>query len=143
MEIVDVGTMQAARHALTLHPSRQVARHAVVRRSIDAVRREVYFDNVFVFDIIIFASGSAGHSRFGEHDDAVVRRADADFVFCANHTERFHAADFRLLDGKFVVAVVKLCADGSHNDVLSGSHVRRSADNLRRLAVAKVDGGDV
>ena len=135
-----------AEHALLavlLEPSSQVASHAVVRGAIDAVRGEVHFYHIVVFDAIVVARWSAHLHVVGEHNDAVVACAYAYFIFGADHAARLHAADFRLLDYEFLVAIVELGADSCHYHLLSGSHIRSAAHYLSGFAIAEVNGGDV
>ena len=127
-------------------PGRQVACHSEVARRVDAVGRQVHFDHVVVLDVVEFGGGvpDEGLGLRAEHDDAVVRGADADFILGADHAERLDAADFRFLDFEFLVAVVEGSADGGHYDGLPGGHVGRAADNLYgSFGEAEVYGGDV
>ena len=86
--------MQVGLHALSLHPCGKVARHAEMRRSIDTVRSQVDFKHIVVLHVIVIFGESARLHRLRKLDDSVVRCADTDFVFGANHSERLDAADF-------------------------------------------------
>ena len=94
VESVDRRRMQVGLHALSLHPCGKVARHAEMRRSIDTVRSQVDFKHIVVLHVIVIFGESARLHRLRKLDDSVVRCADTDFVFGANHSERLDAADF-------------------------------------------------
>ena len=63
-------------------------------------------------------------------------------ILCANHTERVLAAQFAFLDSETLVAVIQHGTNRCHNDLLTGSHIRRTADN-RQHFVAHIDGRDM
>ena len=70
--------------------------------------------------------------------------AHTNLVLGANHAQRLLATHLRALDGKFLVAVIELGAQGGDNHLLAGSNIGRAAHNLYGcLAIAQVDGGDV
>ena len=124
-----------------------VASHAVVRCCIDSVGREVDFEHIVVLDAEILCGWLSDHG-FGscrQHDDAVVRRAYAYFVFGTNHAERFHTAYFRFLDFECLAfRCIEGCADSGYHYGLASGHVGRAADNLCGGAcVVEVDGGDM
>ena len=126
-----------------LEPSSQVASHAIVRSAVDAVRREVNLNHIIVVDAVVVASRGANSHVVGQHDDAAVVGAYANFILGANHAARLNATNFRFLDSKFLVAIVELSANSGNNHLLTGSHVRSTAHNLGGFAVAKVYSGDV
>ena len=119
----------------------QVARHAEVRGGVDAVGGQVNLHYVVARKVVVFGCGGAGCRSLvcGNHDDAVVGAAHADFILGAYHAQRLHAADFRALDLKFVVAVVERGAHGGHYYGLPCG----PAYDLGGLAGAEVHGGDV
>ena len=121
----------------------QVAGHAVVRRCIDAVRRDVDLQHVVRLDLIVFRRGQAHGRVSGQDNDAVVARTDADLIFGADHAERLLAAYLAFLDYKLLVAVIELCADHGHDDHLSGRHIGRATDDLQRLVAAHIDRSQV
>ena len=121
----------------------QVAGHAVVRRCIDAVRRDVDLQHVVRLDLIVFRRGQAHGRVSGQDDDAVVARTDADLIFGADHAERLLAAYLAFLDYKLLVAVIELCADHGHDNHLSGRHVRCATDDLQRFVAAHIDRSQV
>ena len=133
-------TMQAAIVSVLGQIGCQVTSHAVVRCSIDAVGGNVDFENVVALDIVILFGGRTGFHRLGQHDDAIVRSADTDFVFGTNHAERLHAADFRFLDGKALVAAIQHGAQRGHYHILPSSDIGGAAHDLSRLGFAQVDG---
>ncbi len=128
-------------------PSGEVAGHAEVGGRVDAVGGEVDFEDVVVFDAVVFGGGASDESvgLVAEDDNAVVRSADADFVFGAYHAEGFDAADFRFFDFEFVsVGVVEGCAYGGYDDGLPGVDVGSAAYNLHgAVGEAEVYGGDM
>ena len=69
--------------------------------------------------------------------------ADADFVLGANHAVGLYAAQFALLDGKLLVAVVEFGTQCGDNHLLTGLDVGGAADNLFGLALSEVYGADV
>ena len=131
------------RLAVLLEPGSQVASHAVVRSAVDAIRCEVHLNHIIVLYAVVVARRGAHRHVVGQHDDAAVVGAHANLVLGANHATRLNATDFRLLDGKLLVAIVEFGAHSGNNHLLTGSHVGRAAHNLGGLAVAKVNSGDV
>ena len=127
------------------HPGGQVAGHAVVAGSIDAVWGEVHLEDIVAGEVEIFGGGSAGGGSLGgvDDDDAVMAGADANLVLGADHAVGGHAAHLGLLDGELLVAVIEGRAHGGDNHRLSGGHVGGAADNLLDGAAAEVDGGDM
>ena len=139
----DRGAVQLGLDALPAQPCRQIARHAVMRGGIDAVGGNIDFEYIIAFEVVVFFGGGARAGGVGQDDDAVVRGADAYFVFGANHAETLGAAYFRFLDSETLVAGVEHRAYGGNDDVLSGGDVGGAADYLHGLPVAQIDGGDV
>ena len=70
----------------------------------------------------------------------VVACANAYFVLGANHAKALNAAQLRLFDNEFLVAVVEHAAQVGNDNLLSGSHVGRTANYLLRLCFAKING---
>ncbi len=143
LESIHCGAAEFRGLCVGRHPGREVAGHAVVRGGIDAVGGEVHFKEPVGTESVIFCGWCSGLHIVGDYDDAVVRRSDTDLVFGTDHAERFHAADFRFLDGEFLVTVIEGCAYSGHHNGLSGSHIGRAADNLGLGSVAEINGGDV
>ena len=139
------GALQLLALQMAVEIGCEVARHAEMRGGVDAVGGQVYLHHVVARKVIVFGCGGAGRRRLvgGNHDDAVVGAAHADFIFGAYHAERLHAADFRALDLKFVVAVVERGAHGGHYYGLPCGHIGGAAYDLGGLAGAEVHGGDV
>ena len=57
---------------------------------------------------------------------------DTDLHFTTEHTEALNATDLTLLNGEGLIARSEYSADGSDDDRLTGSHIRRTADDLQR-----------
>ncbi len=93
--------------------------------------------------MVILCSGRSHLCRVGQYDDAVVACADANLVFSANHSVGIDAAELTFLYGKLLVAVVEHAAEVGHDNFLTGTNVRRSADNLLQFAAPEVYRGDV
>ncbi len=110
-------------------PGRQVARHAVMRCGIDTVGRNIYFQYKIAFNVIIFFGRHSDGCVPGKNDDAVVGVADTDFIFSANHAERFFATYFGTFDSERFITGIQNRTNGCHYDFLSGGYVRRSADD--------------
>ena len=120
-----------------------IASHAIVAGSVDAVGGKFHLEAIVALDVEIFGGGSAGLHVGIDHDDAVVACADADFVFGAYHTHRLDAADLGLLDFDFLIAVIEDSAYGGNYDGLSGSHIGSATHDLLRGFAAEVDRSDV
>ena len=129
--------------AVGIEPCGKVACHAIVRSGIDAVGSEIHLQHIVVGHVVVFAGRRTGLHIERQLNDSGVRSAHANLVLGANHTERLHAAYFRLLDCKFLVAIIELSAHGGNYHVLSGSHIGCATHNLSGYAVAEVNGGDV
>ena len=91
----------------------------------------------------VFGSRSSYHSRFGQHDDAIVAGTHTNLVFSTNHAVRLDASQFALLDDKLLVAVVEFAAQLSHNHFLTSSDIGGTADNLLHHTVAFIHGRHV
>ena len=86
--------------------------------------------------MIIFCSRLAHGGVFRQHDDAGMVGTHAYLVFSAYHSVGVYAAQARLLDGEFLVAVVEHAAQVGHDDLLPGRYVGRAAHYLLRLGLA-------
>ena len=135
-----VGTVERCSMAVALEPSVQVACHTPVAECVRAVGCDVNLDNPVALQVIIFGCGLAYRCVFGQYYDAVVACANAYFVLGANHAKALNAAQLRLFDNEFLVAVVEHAAQVGNDNLLSGSHVGRTANNLLRLCFAKING---
>ena len=69
--------------------------------------------------------------------------AHANLVLGAYHAARLHAAKLRLLDLKFLVAVIENASQVGNDNLLSCCHIGGAADNLGRLFLAQVHRADV
>ncbi len=105
------------------------------------VRRQSYLYKVVVFDPEIFA-GRHSHGSVGrKFHDALVRGADAQFVFGAEHAQRFDSANLAALDLELLVAAVRV-EHGTHRGAQhleAGAAVGCSAHDLQRLRSPRVD----
>ena len=135
-----VGTVEQCGVAVALEPSVQVACHTPVAECVRSVGCDVNLDNPVALQVIIFGCGLAYGCVLGQYDDAVVACANAYFVLGANHAKALNAAQLRLFDNEFLVAVVEHAAQVGNDNLLSGSHVGRTANNLLRLCFAKING---
>ena len=136
-------TVQRRLIAVLQQPGVKVACHAPVRERVGTVGRDIHFDDEIALKLVVFRRRSAHHSIVGQHDDALVRSADANLVLGTNHAVRLVSAQLRPLDLKLLVAVVEHAAHVGHDDLLSGLHVRRSAHDLLRLVLAQIHGRQV
>ena len=144
LEAVYAGAAQIAVLAVALEPGVEVARHTIVRAAINAVRGEVHLYEPVALDAIVGGGGSAHHGVVGQDDDAGMVAAYAYLILGAYHAEGVGATQFRLLDYKFLVAVVEHSAHGSHYHLLARCHIGGAAHDLHwLLAVAQVHGGEV
>ena len=138
-----IGTMQPCLIAILLEPSIEIARHAIVRKRIATVGRDVNLYQPIALHVIIFCSRSAHHRIVGQHNDAVVRRAHTNFVFGTNHAHRLHAAQFALLDSETFIAIIEHAAQIGHNHLLPGGHIGSAANNLARHIASQINLRDV
>ena len=137
------GSVQRCRVAILLEPGIEVACHAIVRAGIGAVGRDVHFDYVVAVYVVVVGRLGAHHGVLWQHDDAGMVGTDANLVLGTDHAIALDAAQLALFDDKLLVAVVELCAEGSHDDFLPGCHVGRSAHNLLNFVGADVHGAHV
>ena len=132
--------MQTGFVAVLLQPGIEVASHTPVAECIGTVSSDVNLDEPVALQVIVLGSRLTNRCILREHDDTVVRSTHTDFILSADHTQTLYTAEFALLDGKTLVAVVEHAAQVGNDYLLTGSHVRRTADNLLWLALAQVNG---
>ena len=111
-----------------------------MRQSIGAVGRNVNLDEPVTLQVIIFCCRHAHRCVFRQHDDAGMVTSHAYFILGTDHSTRLHTAELRFLDDKFLVAVIEHAAQVCHDNLLSGSHIGRTTDNLRRSLATEVNG---
>ena len=56
-----------------------------------------------------------------------------DLVLGTDHTIAFHSPQLRLFYDKLLIAIIQPGAQRRHDYLLSGRHIRRTANDLRRL----------
>ena len=137
------GALQAGGVTVLYQVGIEVAGHTVVRAGIRTVGGDIHLEHVVALDVVVILGQRAGHRLSGEHDDAGMVRTDANLILRANHAVRLYAAQFRFLDGKALLTVIELGAQGRHNHLLSGSHIGCAAHNLYRFTGTEVHGGHV
>ena len=93
--------------------------------------------------MVVLRSRRADLSVGRQYDDACMIVADANFIFCADHSFGFLTPDFRFFDDKFFIVVVEYGAESCHDYFLPGSYIRSAAYDRSETAVAQVDRGDV
>ena len=134
-----VGAMHLGLVAIALQPGIQVACHTPVAQSVGTVGGNVNLNQPVALQVIVLGSGCTHYSVLGQYDDTVVTGTNANFVLGTNHTVALYAAQLALLNHKLLVAIVKYAAQIGHNHLLTGGYVRRTAHNLRWLALAQVN----
>ena len=131
LEVIHGRTVQGCLVAVLNEPGVEVARHTVVRAGVGTVGRDIYFDEPIALEAVVLGSGCANDSVGGQHDDTAVVMADANLVLGTDHAIGLNAAQLALLDDELLIAVIELGAKRSHDDLLAGSHIGGTADNLR------------
>ena len=121
----------------------EVAGRANMRCGIAAVGGEADFNRIVLFHREIERGWLAHFVVVGQYHDALVRGAELQLVFGANHAFAHLAAYLALLDGDMFVANPKFGVDGGHKHLLAGSHVGRAANDVQRFLAAHIHGGDV
>ena len=115
-------------------PGPQVARHPPMPHGIVAVGRQSNFDDVVSFQANEFSQGLSHLCCVIEHEDAVMARPEAQFVFGTNHAQRHLASDFAFLDFERLafgrVKGASHCGDGNF---LSLCHVARTANDVEHV----------
>ena len=129
-------TMQRCLITVLYQPCIQVASYTVVRASVGTVRSDVHFEHIVALNVIIILGQCAWNYILRKYDDTVMAGAYTDFVFCTNHSVRLYATQFRLLDCKALVAIIKFSAKSSNYHLLSGCHISGSTNNLHGFAFA-------
>ena len=139
-ELIARWAMQTGFITVLLQPGIEVAGHTPVAECIGTVGSDVNLDEPVALQVIVLGSRLTNRCILWEHDDTVVRSTHTDFILSADHTQALYTAQLALLDGKTLVAVVEHAAQVGNDYLLTGSHVRRTADNLLWLALAQVNG---
>ena len=132
--------MQACLVAILLQPGIQVAGYPPVTERISTVGCDINLDEPVALQMVIFSSRLTYRSIFWEYDDAVVRGTYTNLILSTDHTQALYTAEFALLNGKTLVAIVKYAAQISHDNLLTCSNVRSTTDNLLRFALTQVNG---
>ena len=112
--------------------SSEIAGDAVVRSSIDTVRRDIDLEDVVGADTEVLSSRRPRlrRSRIEEDDPAIVV-PDTDLYLTAEHTEALDATDLALLDGEGFVTRGEDGTDGSDDDRLTSGYIGRTTDDLQ------------
>ena len=121
----------------------QIARYAIVRSSIRAVRRDIHLNDCIVFDVIVVGSFHANRRIGRQHNDTGVVSAHTNLIFRTDHTPTLLAAQFTFLDGKRLVAVIEHRTHGRHDDLLSRSYVGCTANDRQRFSFTDVHFGNM
>ena len=131
--------MQCRLLAVLDEVSIEVTRHAVVAARIRAVGSDIHFDDKVALQVVVTRCGQSHLSILGQHDDAVVACSHSDFILGTNHSITLDATQFTLFDGKTLIPIIELAAQGSHHDLLSCRHIGSSAHNLHRFTLSQID----
>ena len=121
----------------------EVTGHAHMGNGIAAVRRKSDLKDGVRLHMEVFAGGGARHGLGIQDHNAVMRAAQADLVFRADHAFRRFAAELGFLDSKRLVALIERSSDGGHHHFLAGIHIGRTAHNVKRLVCAHIHRGDM
>ena len=122
--------METCLIAVTLEPCIQITCYTIVRKGIGTVCCDVNLNEPVALKVVIFCCWCSNLCVCRKNDDTVVACANANLVLCAYHTVALNTAKLRLLYDKFLVAVVELATEVGNDNLLSGCHVRSTADNL-------------
>ena len=139
-EFIARWTMQAGLITVLLQPGIEVASHTPVTECIGTVGSDINLDEPVALQVIVLGSRLTHWSILREHDDTIVSSAHANLILSTDHTQALYTAELALLDGKTLVAVVEHAAQVGNDYLLTGSYVRRTADNLLWLTLAQVNG---
>ena len=139
-EFIARWAMQAGLIAILLQPGIEVAGHTPVAECIGTVGCDINLDEPVALQVIVLGSRLTYRCILREHDDTVVRCTHANFILSTDHTQALYTAELALLDGKTLVAIVEHAAQVGNDYLLTGSYVRRTADNLLWLTLAQVNG---
>ena len=122
----------------------QVTCYTVMRDSIRTVRRDIHLDERIVLQMKILAGRHAYRCILGQNHDSRMVGAYTYLIFCTYHTPRLFTTDLAFLDGERLLAAIEHCTDSSHNNLLSGCHVRCTTDYLHwAIRCAEIDSGDM
>ncbi len=139
-ELIARWTMQAGFITVLLQPGIEVACHTPMTECIGTVGCDINLDEPVALQVIVLSSRLTHRCILREHDDTIVRSTHANLILSTDHAQALYTAELALLDGKTLVAVVEHTAQVGNDNLLTGSHVRRTADNLLWLALAQVNG---
>ena len=131
-------TLQCCLLAILYQVCIQVTSYSIMRACIRPVRRDVYFEHIIAFNIIIFFGRSTRYGIFRQNNDSGMIRSDTNLIFRTNHTIRFHTTQFRLLNGKTFVTVIQFCSQRSYYDLLSCCHIGSATYDLYRFALSQI-----
>ena len=109
-------------------------------QGISTVGRYVDLYYPVALQMIVFSSRHANLGILRKDNYSRVVVANPNLVLSANHAEAVNATEFRLLDSKLLVTIIKHATKVSDNDFLSCCHIGCATDNLLRLSLAKVNG---
>ena len=116
--------------AVAQQPGIQITCYAPVTQTISTICRDVNLDEPITLQMIILCSGCTNHCILRQYDNTRMVIANADLILCTDHTVRLYTTEFRLLDEKLLVAIVKHATQISHNHLLTCSYIRRTTHNL-------------
>ena len=139
-EFIARWAMQTSLVTVLLQPGIEVASYTPVAECIGTVGSDINLDEPVALQVIVLGSRLTNRCILREHDDTVVRCTHANLILSTDHTQALYTAELALLDGKTLVAVVEHAAQVGNDYLLTGSYVRRTADNLLWLALAQVNG---
>ena len=139
-EFIARWTMQTGFITILLQPGIEVASYTPMTECIGTVGSDINLDEPVALQVIVLSSRLTHRCILWEHDDTVVRCTHANLILSTDHTQALYTAELALLDGKTLVAVVEHAAQVGNDYLLTGSYVRRTADNLLWLALAQVNG---
>jgi hypothetical protein len=143
LELFAVRTMKTRLVTILNEPSIEIASHTIMAASICSVGSYVNLDEVIALDMIVLSCRSADLCVCGKNDDSAVVVANANLVFCTKHTATLNATKLATLDGKALIAIIKLGSNDGCNNLLTCSHIRSAADNLNGFAFSHVNCANV
>ena len=136
IELRAIRTMHSRFVTIALQPGIKITGHSPVTQAVSTIGSNIHLNEPVAFQMIVFSSRGANDCIFRQHDDTVVRSTHTYLVLCTDHTVRFHATQFRLLDHELLIAIIEHAAEVSHNHFLTSCHVRRTTHNLRGFTLA-------
>ena len=122
--------MKGCLMAVLHEPCIEVAGYSIVGAGIGTVGGDVHLDDIVALQVVILCCGRTDGGVGRQHYDAAVVIAHANLVLGAYHAKALHAAQLATLDGETLVAIIEHSTQGSDDDLLTGSHIGRTADNL-------------